>query len=123
MEIGEALLFPYDSDKPVITIVAIDVESGYPKGGKVVWARRDYRGTFDNGGYVKNADIDVPKDLRINGSFLIRVDTSLDYIPIVHWLIGDTVGTVNTNGVGIIAMKERYYLRPRLGADIGCTDC
>ena len=35
MEIGEALLFPYDSDKPVITIVAIDVESGYPKGGKV----------------------------------------------------------------------------------------
>ena len=123
MEIGEALLFPYDSDKPVITIVAIDVESGYPKGGKVVWARRDYRGTFDNGGYVKNADIDVPKDLRINGSFLIRVDTSLDYIPIVHWLIGDTVSTVNTNGVGIIAMKERYYLRPRLGADIGCTDC
>jgi len=123
MEIGEALLFPYDSDKPVITVVAIDVESSYPKGGKVVWSRRDNKGTFDNGGYVKNNDIEVPTDLRIDGSFLIRVDTNLDYIPIVHWLIGDTIGTVNTNGVGIIEMNERYYLRPRLGADITCSDC
>ena len=123
MEIGSALLFPYESDKPVITIVAIDVESSYPKGGKVVWSRRDNKGTFDRGGYDKNDDIDVPKDLRIDGSFLIRVDASLDYIPIVHWLIGDTVGKVNTKGVGVIEMKERYYLRPRLGADIPCTDC
>jgi hypothetical protein len=31
---------------------------------------------------------------RIDGSFLIRVDASLDYVPIVNWLIGDTVGKV-----------------------------
>lgn len=123
MEIGAALLFPYDSDKPVITIVAIDVESSYPKGGKVVWSRRDNKGTYDKGGYYKNDDIEVPSDLRIDGSFLIRVDTDLDYVPIVHWLIGDQIGTVNTDGVGIISMSERYYLRPRLGADIPCSDC
>ena len=58
---------------------------------EVVWSRRDNKGTFDNGGYVKNNDIEVPTDLRIDGSFLIRVDTNLDYIPIVHWLIGDTM--------------------------------
>lgn len=123
MEIGAALLFPYDSDKPVIRIVAIDVESSYPKGGKVVWSRRDNKGTLDNGGYSKNDDIEVPSDLRIDGSFLIRVDADLDYVPIVHWLIGDQIGTVNTDGIGIIEMSERYYLRPRLGADIPCSDC
>jgi len=122
MEIGEALLFPYNSDSPVITVVAIDVESTYPKGGKIVWARRDNKGTFDNGGLSKNADIEVPTDLRIDGSFLIRVDTGLDYVPIVHWLIGDSVGKMK-GGVGVIEMSERYYLRPRLGADIPCSDC
>lgn len=122
MEIGSALLFPYNSDTPVIRIVAIDVESTYPKGGKIVWSRRDNKGTFDNGGLAKNDDIEVPMDLRINGSFLIRVETDLDYVPIVHWLIGDSVGSMK-NGVGVIAMSERYYLRPRLGADISCKDC
>ena len=122
MRIGEALLFPYETKKPVITITAIDVDSSYPEGGKVAWARRYNAGTFDNAGISKNDDSWVPTDLRIDGSFLVRVDTSLDYVPIVNWLIGDSVGTTK-NGVGVIEMSERYFLRPRLGADISCSDC
>lgn len=122
MEIGEALLFPYTSDKPVITITAINVNTSYPQGGKVAWARRVNKGTFDNGGVSKNSNTFVPTDLRIDGTFIVRVDASLDYVPIVHWLVGDTVGT-KKNGVGVIAMSERYYMRPRLGAAINCTNC
>lgn len=122
MEIGEAILYPYQTEKPVITIIAIDVDSSYPEGGKIVWSRRYNKGTFDDAGLTKTDDTWVPVDLRIDGSFLVRVDTSLDYVPIVNWLIGDTIGTVK-NGVGVIEMKERYFLRPRLGADIPCSDC
>lgn len=122
MEIGEAILYPYTTRRPIITVVAIDVDSSYPSGGKIAWSRRFNQGSFDTGGLVKNDNIWVPTDLRIDGSFLIRVETELDYVPIVNWLIGDTVGKME-DGVGLIEMSERYYLRPRLGADIGCSDC
>ena len=122
MQIGEALLFPYTSDKPVITITAINVDSAYPQGGHLAWARRDNKGSFDDAGMTKGANAWVPENLRIDGTFLVRVDASLDYIPIVHWLIGDTVGKMK-NGVGVIEMHERYFLRPRLGAAISCSNC
>jgi Flp pilus assembly protein TadG len=121
LEIGEAVLFPYDTRKPDIWITAIDVDSSYPEGGKVAWSRRYNKGTFQTGATV-NDDTFVPTDLRIDGTFLVRVDAKIDYVPIVGWVIGDTIGTVD-NGVGVLGMSERYFLRPRLGEDIPCTDC
>lgn len=122
LEIGESILFPYTSDQPTITITAINVKSSWPQGGKVAWARRLKDGSFDDAGLNKNTNTWVPVNLRIDDTFLIRVDAELDYIPIVNWLIGDTVGT-KKNGVGVIEMSERYFLRPRLGAAIDCSNC
>jgi Flp pilus assembly protein TadG len=121
MEIGEAVLFPYQLHKPDIVVVGIDVDSSYPQGGKVVWSRRYDKGTYKNGWTVGD-DTWVPTDLRIDGTFLVRVSTDLDYQPVVAWLIGDTVGTIK-NGVGVIEMEETYFLRPRLGGSVTCTDC
>ena len=121
LKIGEAVLFPYSADKPEIVIVGIDVDSSYPQGGKVVWSRRYNEGAFD-GGLTKGNDVWVSDSLRTDGTFLVRVDTSLDYAPLVHWLIGDSVGKVK-NGVGVIEMSERYFLRPRLGGIIDCINC
>ena len=50
------------------------------------------------------------------------MDTDLDYVPVTNWLIGDQIGTTK-NGIGIIEMSERYFMRPRLGSDILCPDC
>ena len=122
MEIGEAILYPYTAERPVIRIIGINVDSSFPEGGKVVWSRRFNKGTLDDGGLTAGENTWVPSDLRIDGTFLVRVDTSLDYVPIVNWLIGDTIGTVK-DGVGVIEMEERYFLRPRIGAAIDCTDC
>lgn len=121
LEIGEAVLFPYTSDKPDIWITAIKVHSSYPEGGKVAWSRRYNKGNFQTG-LSEDDDAWVPPDLRIDGTFLVRVDTDLDYVPVVHWLIGDTIGT-NKNGIGVIEMNERYFLRPRLGGTIVCSNC
>lgn len=122
LEIGEAILYPYTTERPVIRIIAINVNSSYPQGGKVAWARRFNKGSFDDAGLNKNSNTWVPVDLRIDGTFLISVEAELDYVPIVHWLIGDSVGKMK-NGVGVIEMEERYFMRPRLGAAIDCDDC
>lgn len=121
MKIGEAVLFPYTSAKPDIVITAINVDTSYPLGGKVAWSRRYDEGTFKSGP-PEDADIAVPTELQTDGSFLIKVETSLDYIPVVAWLIGDSVGS-QKDGVSLIEMSERYYLRPRLGNFIDCTNC
>ena len=121
MEIGEAVLFPYKTRKPDILVVGIDVHSSHPQGGKVAWSRRYDEGMMENGPSI-GEDIFVPVDLRFDGSFLVQVTTDLDYQPIVAWLIGNTVGVVK-DGVGVIEMQETYYLRPRIGNTIICTDC
>lgn len=121
MEIGEAVLFPYNTRRPDIVVIGIDVDKSYPKGGKVVWSRRYDQGKFKPG-WITGSDVDVPAKLQINDTFLVRVETKLDYAPVVSWLIGDTVGSVK-DGIGVLEMEESYILRPRFGADIDCTDC
>lgn len=121
MEIGESVLFPYTLDKPDIVVVGIRVDSSFPQGGKVAWSRRYNKGTYQAGWSV-GADAWVPNDLRIDDTFLVRVDTGLDYVPVVSWVIGETVGTVK-NGVGMIEMKETYFYRPRLSPSVVCTNC
>lgn len=121
MEIGESVLFPYTLDKPDIVVVGINVHTSHPQGGKVAWSRRYDKGTYKIG-LSTGSDVFVPDDLRIDDTFLVRVDTGLDYIPIVRWLIGDGVGTIK-NGVGVIEMEETYFYRPRLGGAVDCTDC
>jgi len=121
MEIGEAVLFPYQTRKPDIWITGINVDSSYPKGGKVAWSRRDDKGNPQSGA-PKGDDTFVPPDLRIDDTFLIRVDAKIDYVPVVGWVIGDTIGT-KEGGVGVLPMSERYFLRPRLGESIPCPDC
>ena len=121
MEIGEAVLNPYKLQRPDILVVGIDVHSSYPQGGKVVWSGRYDEGVEENGPSA-GTDIFVPPNLRFDGSFLVQVTTDLDYQPIVAWMIGNTVGVVK-DGIGVIEMQETYYLRPRIGGTIVCTDC
>ena len=50
MAVGESVLFPYVADKPDITIIAINVDSSYPQGGKIAWSREYDKGIYKNGG-------------------------------------------------------------------------
>lgn len=121
MEVGEAVLYPYETRKPDIIITAINVDSSYPEGGKVAWSRRYNKGTFETGAPA-NEDTWVPTDLRIDGTFLVRVDAKIDYVPVVGWFIGNTIGTKDGDA-SVLGMSERYFLRPRTGESIPCPDC
>ena len=65
----------------------------------------------------------VPTELAIPGTFLVRVQTTLDYRPIITWTADakKTLGLLSA--FDDINMSEQYYLRPRMSNSIPCGDC
>ena len=123
LEIGAAIMFPYDTTLPVITVVGIEVDDDHPDGGEIIWSRRYNKGSFDGGlGSGLGTKIDVPTKLRIDETFIVKVTAEIEYRPIVTWIIGEkTDGDGNTYTA--LDMSEEYYLRPRLSNEVLCTDC
>jgi Flp pilus assembly protein TadG len=65
----------------------------------------------------------VPDKLKIKGTFLVRVQTKLNYLPVVAWT-ADQKGTLGlTAAFDNIDMNEQYYLRPRMSQTIPCSTC
>ena len=120
LNIGSAILQPYNRSKPTITITAIEVNNaGTPI---VKWSRRLSNGAFSTGP-AKDTSTTLPAALSVAGSFLVRVEGSLTYYPVITWAAGDK-GTLGlTAAFDSLNMKETYYLRPRMTNAIGCDDC
>lgn len=122
LNIGSAILQPYNRSKPTIVITAIEVTDETTPKVKVVWSRK-----LSNGAYgadqAPGTITTIPSTLKIKGSFLIRVESSLTYYPVITWAAGDK-GTLGlTAAFDKLAMKETYYLRPRMTQSISCSNC
>lgn len=122
MQIGEALLQPYNRTKPSITITAINIETDpqtRKTAGKVLWSRKMQNGTFSAGGSTNST---VPDSLLVAGTFLIRVDSTLNYRPVLlHAAQGRAIGV--PSAFDGIAMGETYFMRPRRSMTVECKDC
>jgi Flp pilus assembly protein TadG len=122
MKIGQSLLTPYYRSKPTITITAIEITNEATPKVKVFWSRK-----LDNGvasaGLAKGTIITVPATLNVAGSFLVRVDSELEYKPVVTWAASNKPTLGLTAAFDKLSMKERYYLRPRMSPQIDCPDC
>jgi Flp pilus assembly protein TadG len=123
MEIGQALLTPYYRTKPSIFITAIEITDEPTPKVKVFWGRK--RVDDVPSAYLTKGDIitTVPAKLQTPGSFLIRVEADLDYKPVIAWAAADKPALGLTATFGNIAMKETYYLRPRMSTQVLCADC
>lgn len=119
MKIGEAILYPYTADKPVITVTAVKVDDTYPQWGKVAWSRQKKKDGTYVAGAAAGSDINVPKRLQIDDTFVILVRAQVKYLPIVTWVTGKD-GSGNPIGINI---SEQYWLHPRLTDEIACTNC
>lgn len=123
MKIGDSSLQPYNRSKPKVVITAIQMTNASNPQAKVVWSYR-----MENGGYGAGPGKDtivttVPAALRTPNAFLIRVESSLDYKPIITWS-ADAKRTLGLLGAfDSLAMGQTYYLRPRMSLTIPCTDC
>ena len=87
----------------------------------VVWSRAGTGNAYTDGNVAGSA-IDVPANLRIKDTFLIKVETSLEYLPITSWTIQKNKSGPDGTYASV-PMKETYFLRPRVDDVVDCTDC
>ena len=122
MKIGESIMQPYNRSTPKIVVTAIEITPDPGSQVQVAWS-----GKLENGVYSRDAAAGtattVPPTLNIPGTFLVRVDSYLDYKPLITWSdeAKPTLGL--TAAFDNISMKETYYLRPRMSPTIKCETC
>ncbi len=124
IKIGAAVLQPYQRDAPVISVTAIQIANdvnGALK-AKAVWSLRGEGNTFSSGDAPGTA-LEIPPNLMIKDTFLIKAETKLDYYPITSWSIRKNATDGSGNRYAVVPMKETYYLRPRQGLDVTCAGC
>ncbi|SMH34599.1 TadE/TadG family type IV pilus assembly protein [Mesorhizobium australicum] len=122
MSIGEATLNPYSRTQLKVVITAIRISNDDVPTVTVAWSRKMVDGAFSQDA-AKDSTTTVPETLRIKGSFLIRVETSLDYRPIITWTASEKQATGLLAAFDNINMQETYYLRPRMSTTIDCSTC
>lgn len=122
MSIGEATLNPYNRTKLKVVITAITITDETTPKVKVLWSRKMVNGAFSQDA-AKDTITTVPDALKVKGSFLIRVESSLDYRPIITWTASQKETTGLMAAFDKINMKETYYLRPRMSNSIECSTC
>ena len=122
MKIGESTLQPYNRSTPKIIITAIEVTDEATPKVKVVWSRKMVAGTYSADAAPETITT-VPDALKIAGTFLIRVESDLEYKPVITWAADSKETLGLTAAFDNISMGETYYLRPRMSQTITCSDC
>lgn len=122
MQIGQAIIYPYNRTKPAIEITGIDISDENNPKATVSWSRKLVNDVASPG-RAKNSAVTVPDKLKIRGTFLIQVTTSLDYRPLVTWAADAKTSMGLTAAFDSIGMAETYFLRPRTSNTVSCDDC
>lgn len=122
MQIGGAIIQPYNRTLPRIVVTAIEVTDEPTPKVRVVWSRRMVNGSFSPDA-APGSQTTIPERLKIAGTFLIRVEGGLDYRPVITWAADGKAAMGLTSAFDNIQMAETYYLRPRMSPRIECTGC
>jgi Flp pilus assembly protein TadG len=122
MRIGAAIIQPYGRTRPDIEITGIRMSDEENPRPLVVWSRRLEGGSFSAGAPVGD-EAPVPDQLRIRNTFLVQVASSLDYRPVITWAADNKASIGLASAFDRIAMREQYFLRPRMSQQITCTNC
>lgn len=117
MKVGAATLQPYSITKPEVWVTGIQISAaGAPT---VAWSQKLVNNTTYSVPYAAGSAVTIPVKLKVNDSFLVKVETKLKYRPITSWSITSNKGS----GYAYIDMAEIYYLRPRNSNALNCVGC
>jgi Flp pilus assembly protein TadG len=120
MKIGKATLQPYSLTQP--TIIATGITINAAGAATVSWSRQMADTTASTPYAAGSAVTGVPAKLLIANTFLIKVQTKLEYRSVTAWSL--TKNKSDANGpYAAIDMSEVYYLRPRTANSLACNDC
>lgn len=123
LQIGEAILQPYNRSRPTITATAIQITNDATPRALVVWSRELSDDTSSEGPAPGKEITTLPTNLMVQGSFLIRVEAQLNYKPIIAWAAENKASLGLAAAFSSLNMDETYYLRPRMSQTITCSDC
>ena len=117
-EMGGGIIQPYNRSDPTIVVTALEtVEDAGAIKTNVAWSYKYGSGTLEDDPTI------IPEKLRTPGSFIIRVDSILDYLPVISWEGGKEAALGLGASRPVYSMGETYYLRPRVSQTIPCDDC
>lgn len=122
MKIGNSTLRPYNRSVPDIFITAIQISTDPTPKVQVAWSWKVVNGTYSVDA-AKNSTTTVPSTVKIAGTFLIRVQTTLAYKPMVTWSQDSEKRVGLTSAFDNIKMSETFYFSPRRALTIPCSDC
>lgn len=122
MKIGTSTLQPYNRSAPSIIITGIQITDETTPKVQVAWSRK-LVGTTYSADAATGSTTTVPSTLNIRGTFLVRVESDLAYKPIIAWSADNSKTLGLTSAFNNISMGETYYLRPRRGPTVPCSDC
>jgi Flp pilus assembly protein TadG len=118
-------LQPYDRSQLAVHVTGIQISDDDTPKVTVAWSRR-MTATGSTGPDPAEKEDDpttIPTELKIPGTFLVRVRTTLDYRPIIAWSADAKQALGLMAAFDNINMSEQYYLRPRMSNSISCGDC
>ncbi|WP_354415830.1 TadE/TadG family type IV pilus assembly protein [Mesorhizobium shonense] len=122
MKIGTSTLQPYNRSTPSIIITGIQITDEASPQVKVAWSRK-LVGTTYSADALKDSITTVPATLNIRNTFLVRVESDLGYEAMITWSASGSKAAGLTSVFNKIPMGETYYLRPRRGPTVPCSDC
>jgi len=125
MQIGKATLQPYDRSQLAVHVTGIQISDEDTPKVTVAWSRMmaDTGATAPDPDEKADDPTTVPSELKIRNTFLVRVQTTLDYRPIIAWS-ADAKQTLGLMAAfDNINMAEQYYLRPRMSNSIDFNTC
>ncbi|MEM6461551.1 MAG: TadE/TadG family type IV pilus assembly protein [Pseudomonadota bacterium] len=110
-DVAESVIAPYEADDTELRYTAISVSSDGTK-AVIDWSW----GNVTQKPYTANTEVTIPASLMVADAFYIRGE-----IFKTHNFI-TSIPFSNSNATSL-NLNETYYMRPRLGTSIGCSDC
>jgi Flp pilus assembly protein TadG len=117
MKVGAATMQPYSITKPELWVTGIQISAA--GAATVAWSQKLVDNTAYSVPFAAGSAVTVPAKLKINDTFLVKVETKLKYRPITSWTIKDN----RSSGYAYFNMAEVYYLRPRNSNSLSCNGC
>lgn len=113
VNVARSIMAPYDPDPAAIVLTGIEIGAGGTP--TIVWSWKPNNGTGERA-YTVGVETSVPENLKVPDTFLVR--SEIDYR---HSMITSFPFTGRT--MTGIDMQKTYFLRPRVGSEVDCTNC
>ncbi|MBN9241335.1 MAG: pilus assembly protein [Mesorhizobium sp.] len=114
LQAANTTLLPYNRSSPKVIVTGIQITTDTPPIATVAWSYQVSGGQYGAGPEKAGDTTTMPSAIKTGGAFLIRVQSSLPYRPVIAWAAGDEKTLGLTSAFDNITMGATFYFSPRL---------